>query len=519
VKNDWKLLTKVTSRFHIKGVNIMIETLVQTLAIVFEPSRLLFMVLGILLGLTIGLLPGLSGTVGMSILLPFVYGMDPFTGMALLIGMIAVVHTGDTFPSVLLGIPGSSGSQATIMDGFPLAQKGEASRALGAAFFCSMIGGIIGGILLFLVIPFVRPLILAFGSPELFMLALLGLSMVGILAGKKPIVGVLVGLFGMLLGTIGSAPSVPEYRYTFDWLYLYNGIPLPLVALGLFAFPVLIDLLVSNRSIAKEATLSGSWLNGVKDSLKNKGLLLRSSALGSLAGFVPGLGGSVVDWLSYGIAKQTSQHNEYFGKGDIRGVIAPESANNAKEGGALIPTLMFGIPGSGTTAILLGGLLLMGVEAGPRLVTTELSLTMSIIWTLILANVVGAIACLLLIKPIARFSTIHPSKLVPFLTVLLILGAYQTSQQWGDILLFLLIGIVGWIMKQLEWPRAPILIGFVLALSAERYLWISFSRFGLEWLTRPGVLVIGVIIVLILAAGFFLNRGPKKQIDKGGITG
>ncbi|WP_332633948.1 tripartite tricarboxylate transporter permease [Halalkalibacter flavus] len=496
----------------------MIETLFQTLEIVLDPSRIGFMFLGIMLGLTIGLLPGLSGTVGMSILLPFVYGMDPFTGMALLIGMIAVVHTGDTFPSVLLGIPGSSGSQATIMDGFPLAQKGEASRALGAAFFCSMIGGIIGGVVLFLVIPFVRPLVLAFGSPELFMLALLGLSMVGILSGKRPVIGIIAGLFGMMLGTIGSAPAVPEYRYTFDWLYLFNGIPLPLIALGLFAFPVLIDLLVSNQSISKGAKLSGSWLTGVKDSLSHKWLVFRSSALGAVTGFVPGLGGSVVDWLSYGIAKQTSKKNESFGKGDIRGVIAPESANNAKEGGALIPTLMFGIPGSGTTAILLGGLLLMGMEAGPQLVTTQLPLTMSIIWTLIIANIFGAIACLLLIKPIAKFSTVHPSKLVPFLAILLILGAYQTSNHWGDIILFLVIGIVGWIMKQLDWPRAPILIGFVLALSAERYLWISFSRFGLEWLTRPGVIIIAVLIVAILASSFFLNRGKKiKTIaeDKG----
>ncbi len=367
----------------------MLETLVETLTIVLDGSRLLYMMLGIFIGLTIGLLPGLSGTVGMSILLPFVYGMDPYAGMALLIGMVAVVHTGDTFPSVLLGIPGSSGSQATIMDGYPLAKKGQAARALGAAFFSSMVGGVIGGIILFSIIPIVRPVILTFGSPELFMLALLGLSMVGILAGKNPFIGILAGLFGMMLGVIGSAPSVPEYRYTFDWLYLYNGIPLPLVALGLFAFPVLIDLLVGRRSISESSSLSGSWFEGVKDAVKNRWLVLRSSILGAVAGFIPGLGGSVVDWLSYGTAKQTSKNNESFGKGDIRGVIAPESSNNAKEGGSLIPTLMFGIPGSGTTAILLGGLLLMGVEAGPRMVTDELSLTMSIIWTLVIANIIG----------------------------------------------------------------------------------------------------------------------------------
>jgi putative tricarboxylic transport membrane protein len=451
-----------------EGEDSLLETAIEALSIVLDPSRIIFMFIGIGVGLLIGLLPGLGGTVGMSILLPFIFGMDPYTGMALLIGMTAVIHTSDTFPSVLLGIPGSSGSQATIMDGYPLAQKGEAARALGAAFFCSMIGGIIGGIILFLTIPIARPLILAFGSPELFMLSLLGLSMVGILTGKSPLQGMMAGLLGLMLGTIGSAPAVPVYRYTFEWLYLFNGIPLAVVALGLFAFPVMIDLLAADRSISKAANLEGSWLEGIKDSIKHKWLVLRSAIIGSITGFIPGLGGSVVDWLSYGLAKQTIRDNENFGKGDIRGVIAPESANNAKEGGALIPTLLFGIPGSGTTAILLGGLILMGVQAGPRLVTTELSLTVSIIWTLVLANIFGAIACLLLSKPIARLSLIPAKKLVPFLLVVLIIGAYQSTRHWGDLIAFVVIGLLGWLMKQFDWPRAPVLIGFVLAVSAER---------------------------------------------------
>lgn len=472
------------------------------------------MFIGIAVGLVIGLLPGLGGTVGMSILLPFIFGMDPYTGMALLIGMTAVVHTGDTFPSVLLGIPGSSGSQATIMDGYPLAQQGQASRALGAAFFCSMIGGVIGAFALFMAIPIMRPLILAFGSPELFMLSLLGLSMVGILAGKNPIPGVIAGLLGLMIGSIGSAPAVPEYRYTFDWLYLSNGIPLAVLALALFAFPVMVDLLAADRSISKMATLTGSWLTGVKDSLENKFLIFRSAILGALTGFIPGLGGSVVDWMSYGIAKKTVKNSENFGKGDIRGVIAPESANNAKEGGALIPTLLFGIPGSGTTAILLGGLTLMGLQAGPRLLTAELPLTLSIIWTLAIANIVGAIACIFLTKPISKLCLIPAKTLVPFLLIILFIGAYQSTRHWGDLILFIAIGLLGWLMKQLDWPRAPLLIGFVLATSAERYLW-SMSRYGFEWLLNPGVIVIGSMIILLIFGGTFLQKSNKKSQSEG----
>jgi putative tricarboxylic transport membrane protein len=486
----------------------------EALLIVLDPSRLSFMLIGIGIGLTVGLLPGLSGTVGMSILLPFIYGMDPYAGMALLIGMTAVVHTGDTFPSILLGIPGSSGSQATIMDGYPLAQKGEAGRALSAAFFCSMIGGIIGGLTLFMAIPIFRPLVLAFGSPELFMLALLGLSMVGILAGNSPLLGILSGALGLMLGTVGGAPAVPEYRYTFDILYLFNGIPLAVLALGLFALPEMVDLLAADRSISKVTKLGGGWLKGIKDSIKHKWLLLRSAVIGAIIGFIPGLGGSVVDWISYGLAKQTVSNSESFGKGDIRGVIAPEGANNAKEGGALIPTLMFGIPGSGTTAILLGGLALMGLEAGPRMLTTELSLTLSIIWTLVLANIIGAIACIVLSKPISQLSLIPAKALVPFLLVLLLIGAYQSSRNWGDFVAFVVIGLLGWVMKQLDWPRAPFLIGFVLATSAERYLWISMSRYGFGWLTHPGVILIGSIIILLMFGGYIL----KKSGDKGSNT-
>ncbi|WP_101845168.1 tripartite tricarboxylate transporter permease [Halobacillus sp. Marseille-P3879] len=483
----------------------MIESAMEALSIVLDPSRILFMCLGIGLGIVVGLLPGLGGTVGMSLLLPFVFGMDPFVGMALLIGMVAVVHTGDTFPSVLLGIPGSSGSQATIMDGFPLAKKGEASRAMGAALFCSMIGGFIGGVALYLAIPIAAPLITSFNSPVLFMLTMLGLSMAGLLAGDSPAKGALSGLMGLMIGSVGSAPAITEYRYTFDFLYLSNGLSLPVVALAIFAFPILITMLTHKGSVAEANRLKGGVLKGVGDALKNKFLVMRSAVLGSLIGFIPGLGGSVVDWLAYGAGKKTVRNNQ-FGEGDIRGVIAPESANNAKEGGSLIPTLLFGIPGSGTTAILLGGLILMGLEAGPRMLTTELPLTLSIVWTLVIANIIGAILCMTLVKPISKLSLIPGEKLVPFLTILLLIGAYQSNFAWGDIIAFIAIGLLGYIMTILDWPRPPLLIGFVLAISAERYYWISIERYGWEWLSNPIVITIGVLIVILLTGGSIMKK-------------
>ena len=478
----------------------MLQAAGDALTLMLEPARLMWMMIGCVFGLIIGLLPGLGGTVGMSILLPFIFGMDPHTAVALLIGLIAVNHTGDTYPSILIGVPGTAGSQATIMDGYPLARQGQAARALGAAFFVSMVGGVIGSVVLLGVITVARPLVLALRSPELFMLTIFGLSMVGILARGASLVGVISGLFGLLLGTMGGAPGVPVYRFTFEWLYLFDGVPLPVLALGLFALPEMLDLLSSNTSVAGAAKLAGSQLDGVRDAIKHKWLVLRSAALGSALGVIPGIGGSVIDWISYAITKQTVRDNSNFGKGDIRGVIGPESANNAKEGGALVPTLLFGIPGSGTTAVLLGGLILLGVQPGPAMVGEHLSITLSIVWTLALSNIVGAGICFLLTGWVAKLTLIPATRMVPFLLILMVVAAYQSTRHWGDIIFFLVFGLIGWAMKKAAWPRAPLLIGFVLSASAERFLHISISRYGFEWLAFPGVVAIAVMILALLAS-------------------
>lgn len=494
----------------------MIESAIEAFFIILDPSRMIYMLLGVCIGIVVGLLPGLSGTVGMSLMLPFVFGLDPYIGMALLIGMVAVIHTGDTFPSILLGIPGTSGSQATIMDGYPLAQRGESARAMGAAFFCSMIGGIIGGIALFLTIPFAKPLITSFSSPELFMLTMLGLSMAGLLSGKSPMKGVIAGILGLMIGAVGSAPAIPEYRYTFGTLYLTQGISLPVVAIAIFAFPIIITMLTDRGSVSSTSKLdNGGILKGVMDALKNKFLVFRSAVIGVLIGFIPGLGGSVVDWIAYGAGKKTVKNN-HFGEGDIRGVIAPESANNAKEGGSLVPTLLFGIPGSGTTAILLGGLTLMGLEAGPRMLNADLSITLSIVWTLVFANIFGALLCMVLVRPISKISVVPGEKIVPFLLVLLVIGAYQSTMSWGDLIVFVIIGLLGYVMTILDWPRPPLLIGFVLALPAERYYWISIERYGWEWLTNPIVIILAILIVFLLTGGAIMKKFSSK-LQKGGI--
>jgi TctA family transporter len=411
----------------------------------------------------------------------------------------------------MMGIPGSSASQATIMDGYPLAKKGEAARALGAAFTASLIGGLFGALVLTIIIPVARPIVLAFGSPELFMLALLGMSMVGILSGNKPIKGLLAAGIGVMIGALGDAPAVPEYRYTFGIDYLMDGIPLVVIGLGLFAFPEIVDLLIKGRSISEATTLGKGWLDGVKDTLRHKFIVLRCSVIGVIVGFLPGLGGSVVDWIAYGHIIQTSRDRDMFGKGDIRGVIAPESASNAKEGGGLIPTFLFGIPGSGSMAVFLGGLLILGIQPGPSMITENVDLIYTAIWSLALANVFGATLSIALSKPITRLTLVPFSYLAPFMVLIITFACYQATRSWGDLFALLLMGILGWVMKQYGWPRPAALIGYVLADNLEIYLFISVQRYGFEWLTRTGVIVLAAIIIASLTMGvFYQSRKASK---------
>lgn len=486
----------------------MFEAAFEALGIILSPDRLIWVLAGTCLGLFLGIVPGLGGMVGMAVLLPFVYGMDPYSGIALLIGMMAVVQTGDTFPAVLIGVPGTVGGAATIMDGYPMARKGQAGRALGAAFSASMLGGLFGAFLLFAILPVARPLVLAFGSPELFMLSVFGLSLVAVLSRGAPAKGILAGLLGVLLATVGLAPASTDNRYTFDWLYLMSGINLVVVALALFAIPEIIELITKGTAIAgHNAKLTGGMRQGIRDTLRNKRLLLQGSSVGAGLGLLPGVGGSAINWIAYGIAKSTVRKKNRFGKGDVRGVIAPEAAQNATEGGALIPTLLFAIPGGGTTAILLGGLVLLGINPGPDMLEQQnLPVLLTIVWTLTIANVLGTLLCLGLARPVSMLTLIPGRLLGSFLFVIIIIAAYQASHNWGDVILVLGLGLLAMVMKRLDWPRVPLLIGFVLGPGAERYFTISTSRFGAEWLTNPGVIIIGLLIIAAVTLGLRQER-------------
>ena len=487
----------------------MFDLVLQAFQTLFDPVNFSYLVMGVLLGLAIGVFPGLGGIAGLSLLLPFLYGMDEVAALATLVGLVAVIPTSATFTSVLMGIPGSSSSQATVLDGFALAKKGEASRALGASFSSSLFGGLFGAVILTFFVQVARPMILLFGSAELFMLAVFGLSMVGSLSGKSLVKGIVACGFGLLTGSIGAAPATGEYRMVFGVDYLYDGLPLVVIALAVFAFPEISELFRKDAAIAEGASLKkGGWRSGVADVIRHKWLALRCAGIGTLIGAIPGMGGSVVDWIAYGHVVQTSRDKSQFGKGDIRGVIAPESANNAKEGGALMPTLLFGIPGSGSMAVFLGGMVLLGIEAGPSMVTTDIDLTYTIIWSLAVANVMGAGLSLLLSGPIARLTRIRFSLLAPFMIMVISFAAFQATRDMADLWVLLLFGIIGLFMKRFGWSRPAFLIGFVLATQAESYLNMAVQFYEWRMFLRPGVLI---ILALSLITIYFSRRGTVDE--------
>jgi len=499
-------------------LNLFAEAL-SALHHMLDPARMLFVAAGVLIGLALGIIPGLGGLVGLSLLLPFTYGMDPQTALGFLVGLSAVVATGDTIPAVLFGVPGTVGSAATVMDGYPLARKGEAGRALSAAFPSSLIGGLFGALLLGLTIPILRPVMLHFGSSELLAFCIFGLSLVAVLSAGSAMKGLIAVSVGLMIATVGDDPQTGTLRWTLGSLYLWDGIPIVPFALGLFALPELADLAIGRRAIVAEGavdTRAGRW-QGVRDTFRNIFLVFRCSIIGSGLGAVPGIGGAVIDWIAYGHAAATEKGaRESFGKGDIRGVIASESSNNAKEGGALVPTIAFGVPGSASMAVLLGAFLIQGLVPGPEMVTRRLDITYALVWTIAIANILGAGLCFLLSAQLAKIAQIRVGILAPLVIAIVFIGAYQGSKDWGDLYVLLGVGLLGWFMKRLDWPRPPLMLGFVLGPLLERYMFISVNRYGFDWMLRPIVLVLlGLTLIGIARAIIANSRAPRGDRKTG----
>lgn len=485
----------------------MIDALISGLVQIFTWPTFGLMLVGLMVGYVVGILPGLGGATALALMLPFIYDMKPVGAFAFLLGMISVTATTGDITSVLFAVPGEGTAAATILDGYPLAKQGQAGRALGAVLFSSLVGSGFGALVLVLSIPIVRPLVLSFGSPELFVLTILSLSFLGALGGRSVLKGLIMGGFGLLLSMIGMESQSGQMRYTFGSMYLWDGLSLVPVVVGLFGIPEIIELAVRRSSIA-DAGLGkiAGVMEGIRDTFRHFGLTLRCSAIGAFFGILPGIGSGVGQWVVYAHARQSSPEKERFGNGAIEGVLGPGAANNSSMAAALIPTVGFGIPGGTAMAILLGAFHITGLVPGPAMLTQHLDVTFSMFWVVIVANLITVSLSLMFVDHIAKITFVKGTILIPFLLLLISLGAFTTHNQLGDLWVALLFGLLGTIMVWLEWPRPPLILGLVLGSWAENYLYISVGRYGATWLYRPFV-----IVGLILTAAVILYAVWEKR--------
>jgi TctA family transporter len=495
-----------------------IHALGEGLSIITEFHRMALLWAGVLCGLALGILPGIGGLAGMALLLPFTYAMDPPAAMALLLGLAATTTHGDPISAIVLGAPGHAASAATALDGYPMTKRGEGARALGAAYMSALIGGLFGAVLMAIVLPLVRPLILFIGSPELLALAVFGISMVSVLSGNAPLRGLTGACFGMMLAMIGSDPQTGTLRWTMDSLYLWEGLPLVPLTLGIFALPELCDLLVARTAVVQSEKMENNWSglwHGSVDCFTHWWLNLRCAWIGSVMGAIPGISVSVIDWISYGHALRTEKDaQKTFGQGDVRGVIAAESATCSREGGALVPTVVFGVPGSAGMAILLGAFLMHGLVPGPDMLTKNLSITYSMVWSIAIANILGSGLCFIFSSQFAKLASLRYSLILPFVLCLIYIGAFEGKRQWGDLYSLLFFGVFAWGMKHFKWPRPPLVLGFILGEVLERYMFISIQRYGASWMLRP------VVLVMFVMAGLSLMRPFIQDVKAhGGIRG
>jgi putative tricarboxylic transport membrane protein len=496
----------------------MLEAIAQGLFALLTPQALLFMGIGIVYGLVIGVLPGLGGVVAMTLLLPFTYGYEVAATLALLLGAHIATLWGDSVTSILFGIPGSSKSVSLIFDGYPMTLRGEGERALGASATSVLLGGVIGAVFLAISIPIVRPVMLAVGPSEYLMLFLWGMTLIATFSAGSVFKGLIAACLGILISFIGMDPVTATPRFTFGILYLLDGVSFAVAMIGLFAVAEMMRLYVKGDSIvSRDVSLEkSSVFDGMRDALKHWGLVLRSSLLGLWIGVLPGVGGSAAGIAAYAQAVQTSRHPELFGKGNVEGVIAPDATLGANEGGGLLPTLAFGIPGGDSMALLLIAFINLGIAPGPQMLTDNLDVVFSLFWIVVLASTLTALIGIAISPYLARMPTLHEKVMVPTVLSVCFIGAYATRGQLTDVAVAALFGAIGYIMQKYRYSRANLVIGMAMATLIERSLHVSISLYGDYFLfTRPVTFALFLLVVLTTVLPFVRRRRQRAKAAGG----
>lgn len=485
---------------------------------IFNATTLLLIIGGVFGGLIVGALPGLSAFTALAIMLPFTFGMDSINGISFLMAVYVGGTSGGLISAVLLGIPGTPSSIATCFDGYPMAQKGQAKKALSVAVVFSFIGGIIGAVVLSAVGPTIARFALKFSSYDYFAIILFALTTVAALSEGSMVKGLLSCLMGIAFGFVGTDGLSSVYRYTFNIPNLANGFNLVPVLIGLFAVSQIMSTArdksksgkVANVSDTPQEPIKGIGI-GVAEFFRLLKIALPSALIGLVIGVLPGLGGNISNLMAYTYAKKTSKEPEKFGTGILDGLVASETANNATVGGAIIILLTLGIPGDNATSIIMAGFMMHDVTPGPLLFKTSGALVYAILATFMLSNLAFAIIEFFGLPLFTKMLSVPSNLLLPIVIVCCFIGSYCTSRNILDILIMVLFGVLGYALKKFKYPLAPLVVGFILAPSLELYLRRSLMKTDGAWLPIiQSPIAAFFLLATVVAVGFTIMGEVKK---------
>ncbi len=481
----------------------MTESLLAALMTVVQPYNIAVMFFGTLIGILVGAMPGLSSVMGLSIMMPLTLSMEGNSGVLMLLGIFCGAIYGGSITAILIKTPGTANSAATCLDGYPMATKlGQPGRALSISTMASTFGGLFSAVMLLWTAPMLSKIALKFGATEYFALAVFGLSMVTSISGKSVVKGLIGAVLGLIMATIGMNSLTGTPRFTFGSVYLTGGIAMIPTLIALYAFSQGLNNIEgggtsSLHSKAKLERVLPTWA----DTKLTFPTMLRSSIIGTIIGAIPGTGGDIASWVGYNEAKRWSKHPEKFGEGAPEGIAAPESANNAISGGALIPLLTLGIPGDAGTAVMLSALMMQGVVPGPMLFTEQTGTVYTIIVGLFFANLWMCLLGYSAIRGFAKIGNVSNTYLTPIVFVFCVVGTYALNNNILDIFMMMIFGVVAYVLIKCDFPMPPIILGLILGSLAEknlqRALVISDGNISV-FFTRPISLVLIVISVISL---------------------
>lgn len=496
------------------------EYILPALQVVCTPYGLAVIVLGALFGILCGAMPGLSSIMAMTILMPFTFSLDGMYGILMLLGVFCGSVYGGSITAILINTPGTANAAATCLDGYPMAQKGQPDRAISISTSASCFGGLFGSVCLLFTAPLLASISIKFGVAEYFALGIFGLSIVTGVSSKSVIKGVMGAILGLLMGTVGIDTLSATFRYTFNVTYLVAGIAFVPLLIGLYA---LAQCFTTSEGELEEMSRSRNVklkqiLPSLHDLKRCAPVALGCSVLGTLIGAIPGTGGDIASWVGYNEAKRWVKHSEVpFGEGTPEGVAAPESANNAIVGGALIPLLTLGIPGDAGTALLLGALMLQGITPGPLLFTNQGEKVYTIIVGLFFANLAFAVLGFCGIRVFAKIGNLPQKWLTPLIFTFCTVGTFALNNNYGDVVFMLAAGIVGYFLLKLDFSMPPIILGLLLGNTVEsnlrRAMTISGGDLG-YFLTRPIAMVLLVISAISLFYPVIISAAAKAKADK-----